>query len=411
MEPAPISDAFASPPLPEVIRQRIDRFYNQRFEHIWHGKSLMLGRRLGKGDIALQSNDYLALAGHPSIAQAQSASLASQGQGMMMSAVFEQDLQTPMRQLENRLGRAMGAASGILTQSGYAANVGLLQSIAGPDSIVYLDMLAHMSLREGTKSAGARSVLFAHNDVSHLDRQIERHGPGIIAVDAVYSTLGDICPLDDIVKVARRRQCALLVDESHSLGVLGPHGAGLVASLGLNAQVHFMTASLAKAYCTRAGLIACPGEFNTYFSYESLPAIFSSALLPFELAGLQTVHVLVGGADDRRARLRAIARRLRNTLADAGYPIERNDHYIVALEIGSEEECMRIRDLLEDVGVFGSIFAAPATPTKHALIRLSLHADISQLQELRLGDAFRKIHSRMRTDNWTANRTARRAAR
>ncbi len=168
----------------------------------------------------------------------------------------------------------MDAEAGVLCQSGWCANTGLIQSIANKDVPVYIDMLAHTSLWEGIHSAGANAVPFMHNDADHLRKQVKHHGAGVIVVDSLYSTSGSLCPLTEIVEISEENGCILVVDESHSLGTHGPHGKGLVVGLGLTEHVHFRTASLAKAFAGRAGFITCSERFSEYFRYESNPADF-----------------------------------------------------------------------------------------------------------------------------------------
>jgi len=173
------------------------------------------------------------------------------------SSIFQKATQ-PSARLEAELARWLEAPDAVLCQSGYAANLGLLQVIAEPGSPVYIDALAHMSLWEGVRAAGACARPFRHNSPEHLARCIRAHGPGLVVVDAVYSTTGALCPLAEIVEVAERGGCMIVVDESHSLGTHGPQGRGLCVALGLSHRVHFITASLAKAFAGRAGFFTLP---------------------------------------------------------------------------------------------------------------------------------------------------------
>jgi CAI-1 autoinducer synthase len=179
--------------------------------------------------VFLAGNDYLCLAGEPALVGAQIAALQHSAGELLMSAVYLQQ-GSPQHRLERKLAQFMGAEDGILAQSGWAANVGLVQTLAGPGIPVYLDMQAHASLWEGVQSAGATPVSFLHNDMEHLQKQLQRHGRGLIVVDALYSTNGSLAPLAELVEIAERSGCMLLVDESHSLGTHGPRGAGLVAA-------------------------------------------------------------------------------------------------------------------------------------------------------------------------------------
>src|SRR5947209_3789734 len=134
---------------------------------------------------------------------------------------------------------------------------------------------------------------------------VQTHGPGVVVVDSVYSTTGALCPLAQIVEVAERHECAIVVDESHSMGTHGPQGAGLCAQLGLTHRVHFITASLAKAFAGRAGLFTAPREMRDYVQISAYPNIFSSSLLPHEIAGLAATLGVVRAADAARVRLHA----------------------------------------------------------------------------------------------------------
>jgi CAI-1 autoinducer synthase len=397
-----------APALPGFVAGRVDRFHNERVAIDWGGRHILRGRRPKDGDLMLQSNDYLAIAGHAAIVEAQRATLAEGGLGMMMSALFQQDADQPLHRVEAELARAVGSEDGILAQSGFAANVGLIQSIASERVPVYVDMLAHASLWEGIRSAGAKAVPVLHNDVPHLERQVLRNGPGVIVVDAVYSTNGSLAPLAEIAGVAQRSGCVLVVDESHSLGTHGPRGEGLVASLGLNDRVHFITASLAKAYCSRAGFIACTTRFKDYFGCEALPAIFSSSLLPHELAGLSAAHRVIQAESWRRRRLRDITRHVRGELTALGYPIGDGTEQIVAFEAGQEILTGRVRDVMERHGVFGSVFSAPATTVNRSLLRLTLNAGMSDTDVERLVEVCRVARDDMALPSWSAARRAQR---
>lgn len=399
-----------APALPDFVTRRVDRFHNERVTIDWGGRHILRGRQPRKGDLMLQSNDYLAIAGHPAIVEAQREALAAGGLGMMMSALFQQDESQPLHRVEAELARAVGSEDGILAQSGFAANVGLIQSIAGERVPVYIDMLAHASLWEGIRSAGAKAVPVLHNDLAHLERQVLRNGPGVIVVDAVYSTNGSLAPLTDIADIARAQGCVLVVDESHSLGTHGQRGEGLVASLGLNDRVHFITASLAKAYCSRAGFIACTHRFKDYFGCEALPAIFSSSLLPHELAGISASHRVIQSEGWRRRRLRRITCHVRDELAALGYPIGDGTEQIVAFEAGVEILTGRVRDVMERHGVFGSVFSAPATTVNRSLLRLTLNAGMSDGDVERLIDVCRRARDEMDLGAWSASRRAQREA-
>lgn len=387
---------------PAFLKDRVEAYYRERVEKSWGGGHIMRGRLPSADSVLLQSNDYLAIARHPAILSAQAESIERAGNGLLMSAVFLQGDQPQLR-LEAEFARYLGSETTVLCQSGWCANTGLIQAIADASVPVYVDMLAHMSLHEGIRSAGATARPFRHNDVDHLERQIRRHGQGIVVVDSVYSTTGNVAPLTEIVEIGLRYGCVLVVDESHSLGTHGPGGAGLVAACGLTDQVHFRTASLAKAFAGRAGLITCSERFAEYFKCTARPAIFSSTLLPHEVAGLRATLRVIRWEDWRRQRLHANARYLRDELSRLGYNLESRSQ-IISLEAGPESRTIVLRDALEARGVFGSVFCAPATTTNRSLIRFSVNAGLSGAQLQRIVEVCAAIRQEVDLANWASTR-------
>lgn len=393
---------------PEFLERRINRYYRDRVQNTWSGGHIMRGKIPGKNAIRLMSNDYLALARHPDILRSQRDALLKADGSMLMSAVFLHD-DSPQHRFEQRLAHFMGAECGILCQSGWCANTGLIPCIADEHTPVYVDMLAHMSLWAGVRSAGATAVMFHHNDPGHLERQILKHGPGVIVVDSVYSTNGSVCPLRDIVDVGVAQGCVLVVDESHSLGTNGRRGEGLVAFLGLEDRVHFRTASLAKAFAGRAGFIACSERFCEYFMCESNPAIFSSTLLPHEVAGLETTLNVIQSESWRRIKLHANAEYLRLNLGELGYNLNDSESQIISLESGTEQQTIVLRDALEARGIFGSVFCAPATPKNRAIIRFSINSELTEAELDRITDVCAGIRDEVDLTNWPSSRRRRSA--
>lgn len=393
-------------PVPDFLNRRIDRHYRDRVHALWGGRSLLHSKQPGQGAIQLMSNDYLSLSDHPHIVQAQCNALNRTGDRVLASAVFLYG-DSAQSLFEQRLARHMEAEHGILCQSGWSANTGLIQSIADENTPVYLDMLAHMSLWEGANSAKAPAVMFHHNDSNHLLRQVLRHGPGVIVVDSVYSTNGSLCPLHDIAEIAAEQDCVLVVDESHSLGTHGKHGEGMVASMGLSDRVHFRTASLAKAFAGRAGFIACPERFSDYFKFESRPAIFSSSLLPHEVAGLDATLNIIKTDYWRRKKLHENAAYLRHQLENMGYNLNESESQIASLEPGSEPQAIVLKEALEDRGIFGSIFCSPSTPKNRSIIRFSLNCSLTISDLERIVQVCREIRDEVDMNNWPSTRRKR----
>ncbi|ANZ40559.1 hypothetical protein BBK82_35705 [Lentzea guizhouensis] len=364
--------------LPSFVQERVEAFHTAGIRGRWHGRHILRGRRLpSPGSTVVDSNDYLRLAGDKRIVDAVVESLDAMRGARLASAVLLHE-EHPQTVLEREFARYLGSEAGVFTQSGYDANVGLLQTLAGPEVPVYVDMLAHMSLWAGAKAAGATARPFRHNDTAHLLRRIEEHGPGVIAVDSMYSVCGSLAPLAALCDVAEQTGCVLVVDEAHSLGTHGPEGAGMVAQAGLTARVHFRTTSLSKAFAKRAGYITCPDEdFVEYFKMTSYPAVFASTLVPSDLVQIAATLDVVRHDEWRRTRLREVATILREGLTGLGYDLRGSGAHIMSLPTGPDETVIEVRDIMEDHDVFGSVFCPPATPRNRTALRLSLHCDLT----------------------------------
>lgn len=388
-------------PLPNFIRKKLE-IYEQRISSSSKtGKSLVVGKVPPANALMLQSNDYLSLSKHPSIINAQITSLQHNENATVMSAVFlhEDSLKGVF---ESKISDYVGYEKAILSQSGWMANIGLMQVIADKNTNIYIDFFAHMSLWEGIRTCGAKAIPFRHNNPNSLESLIKKNGQGIIVVDSIYSTTGDLCPLIDMVVLATQYGCALVVDESHSLGTHGPRGSGLVAELGLTDRVHFITASLAKTFASRAGIVFCSESVAQCLPYVAYPAIFSSTLLPYEIIGLTATLDLISKSNKRRKKLNRNAAYIREGLTGIGYTIASKSH-IVSLEGGKEEATEQIRDALEARNIFGSVFCAPATPKTRSLLRFSLNSNLSSANLDHIlsacNDIWKSTQFRLRTGN------------
>ncbi|QCB48091.1 alpha-hydroxyketone-type quorum-sensing autoinducer synthase [Hydrogenophaga sp. PAMC20947] len=397
-----------NPALSAHLCDRIERDFIKRWNGPWGGRSLVHGRDPGPNSVRLNGNDYLNLTGRPEIVQAQSEALRSDTEFVIQSGSFLLETH-PVRAFEKKMANWIGKDDGVLCQSGYAANMGLLQCIADAQTPVYMDMLAHTSLWEGARRAEAPVHPFRHNDVDHLRRLIAKHGGGLVVVDSVYSTTGAMAPLVDLVDVAEAGGCMILVDESHSLGTHGPGGAGLCVALGLSHRVHFVTASLAKAFAGRAGFFNIPTGLRNYILSTSHHNIFSSCLLPHEVAGLSTTLDVVQGCDVERERLHRISRQMRESFSELGYPVHQGTEQIIALEGGTEPDTLVLRDHLESRDVFGAVFCAPATARNRTMVRLTLSSALTDAELDHVAHVAREIAPLVKPWEWPLARRARSA--
>ncbi len=395
-----------SPPIPaaepDFIGRRVDRYFGERRAAWPRGRHILRGRNPEAGAVLMMSNDYLCLADHPEIVAARHPSPQAEP-SQLMAAVFL-DGDSIQGRFQQEMATFLDSQDTVLCQSGWDANVGLVQAFTGPEVPVYIDIRAHASLWEGIHSGGAQPVAFRHNDVAHLEKLVRKRGPGLVIVDSVYSTHGDVAPLAELAVLTSAHGCALVVDESHSLGTHGPGGRGLVVEMGLTGQVHFRTASLAKAFAGRAGIVACSRRHAEYFKYHARSAVFSSGVLGYEIEGLRAMRRLIEQADARREALRRNTRLLRAGLADLGLGVGIDGEQIVALVAGAESATIELRDALEARGVFGSVFCAPATPVDGSLVRLTVNSELTTDQLQRVIDACAALRGEIDVDAWPANR-------
>lgn len=392
--------------LPEFVTQRMNAHFVDRLQNVWGGDHLLHGLTPKPDALHMSSNDYLDLLSVRQLREHQASAMTAVDQELLMSSVFMYG-ESPQQSFERRLAHFMSAEDGVICHSGWAANVGLVQTLAGPDVPVYLDMAAHASLWEGAIAAGARALPFMHNNVDHCRSQVARHGPGVIVVDSVYSTSGSVAPLAALTQVAEETGSILIVDESHSLGTHGPNGAGLVCELGLADRVHFRTASLAKAFAGRAGFVTCSREFKGYFTCESRPAIFSSGLFSHEIAWFDAALTFISGAHDRRARLHRMSAYLREELGQLGYNVSDGTEQIIGLEAGAETQTMLLRNALQRRGVFGAVFCAPATAKNRSLVRLTVNAGHNEQDLERLLRVCADMRDEVGLQDWSSTRRGR----
>ncbi len=396
---------------PKFLFDRVECYYRDRIEGSYKGQHPMKGMSPGPSAIKLRSNDYLCLAGDRRVVEAEVHALRASGHGDLVSRTFVHHEADGLNAFEQRVARLMGAEAAVLANSGYCANVGLIQAICRPDTPVYLDMKAHLSLWEGVKSAGAKPTPFRHNDADHLDRLIGRVGPGVIVIDALYSIDGNFAALEDFVEVAERRGCVLVVDETHSFGTHGPGGAGLVAARSLSDRVHFRTLGLSKAVSSRGGLVVCSQRNAEYVRYESLPVIFSTQVLAHEVAGYNAALDIFASEPWRQRLLHSNHRYLTQGLDELGYNVELSRSQIIALEAGEILDTIKLRDALESRDVFGAIFLPPATPTKRCIIRFTVNSGLTRDELDRVLAVCAEIRDEVGLASWPSTRRRGRQAR
>src|SRR5256714_9834410 len=247
------------------------------------------GRRVlldGKPVLLLCSNIYLGLADHPRVRQAAADAAMRWGAGAGASRLVSGNM-TIHRRLEERIAEFKRSEACVLFGSGYLANTGIIQALAREGDVVFSDALNHASIVDGCRLAGARTFIYEHRDMDHLEWGLREAGGrgALIVTDGVFSMDGDIAPLEQIVELAQRYDARVMVDEAHSTGAVGPGGRGAVADAGLEHEVDVVVGTLGKSLGSYGAYVCCDKPMAKYLVNTARTLIFSTALPPPAVAG------------------------------------------------------------------------------------------------------------------------------
>uniref|UniRef100_B0SZZ7 Aminotransferase class I and II n=1 Tax=Caulobacter sp. (strain K31) TaxID=366602 RepID=B0SZZ7_CAUSK len=325
---------------------------------------------------SLHQNDYLRLSNHPEVIRARTEAASRSRVDSFSSFVFG-GAAAEHETFAALLREALQACQVIATTAGWTANVGLIEAIAAPDVPIYVDAEAHASLLDGVRLSLGRRLLFRHNDPQHLEDRIAIHGPGIVIIDALYSTDGTLADLPRFVAICERHECTLILDEAHSFGMFGEAGGGLAVACGLAHRVHFRTLSLSKALGGHGGAIACGAQIAPALWSRLRPVIFSSATSSI-LAAAHAKALELTMTDRRRAEhCQAMATLLRDRLNASGIDTLGSASQIISIKLQGGDAA-KLYGALRERGVLTSVFIYPAVQMGISLVRLSVHAEVTE---------------------------------
>jgi 8-amino-7-oxononanoate synthase len=340
--------------------------------------------------VMLGSNNYLGLTADPRVRAAAIQAVETHGTGLTGSRLLNGTL-TVHRLFEEELADWTGMEAALVFTTGYAANLGLMDSLIGPDDAAVVDSAAHASLVDGARLSAGTLRAFRHNRVRSLQRTLrswrEQDGAGgvLVAVDGIYSMEGDRAPLPAVAAACNEFGARLLVDEAHALGVVGPGGAGTAAEAGIQPDLIMGTFSKSLASC--GGFIAGSLAVVDYLKVTCRPLMFTAASVPAALAAARESARIARVEDWRRQAVMARAEQLRSGLAQLGYRVaERADSPIVAVQVGDNWEAGWLWKALLDRGVYTNCAIPPAVP--RALLRTSVMATHTEAHIVRALDAF-----------------------
>lgn len=346
---------------------------------------------LGHPVILAGTNNYLGLTFDPECIAAAREALLTQGTGTTGSRLANGSY-TGHLALERELAEFYGTPSAILFSTGFLATLGAVSTLAGPGDRILIDADCHASIYEGTRLSGAEVIRFRHNNPEDLEKRLRRLGPGegentLVVVEGIYSMLGDRAPLTEIAALTRQFGAYLMVDEAHSLGVLGATGRGLAEDLGVEAGVDFIVGTFSKSLGSVGGYCTSRHPELELLRYSARSYIFSASSAPSVVASTRVALQRLREGRHLRERLWANVNQLYGTLAAAGFRLGPEPSPVVAILMDSQEQALLWWQRLLEQGIYVNLVMPPATPTGGALLRCSLSAAHTEAQVGRIAEA------------------------
>jgi 8-amino-7-oxononanoate synthase len=347
------------------------------------------GRRM----IMLGSNNYLGLTNDPRVKEAAIEAVRKYGSGCAGSRFLNGTLDLHVR-LEERLAEFMHKEAAITFATGFQVNLGAISCLVGKGDVVYLDKQDHACILDGARLSFGEVRKFKHNDPEDLSRQMRNDVSArgrLIVVDGVFSMEGDIAPLPDIVAAARKFDAAVMVDDAHSIGVLGAGGRGTAEHFGLEDEIDLVMGTFSKSMASVGGFIAGDEIVIDYIKHRARTMIFSAAPPPASVAAALATVEIMEREPERRARLWENARFFSEGLKSLGLDTAGSETPVVPVVVGEDHVALAMVQRLHDEGVFVNCVLSPATPPGRALIRTSLMATHTRDQLTRALEAIGKV--------------------
>ena len=337
-------------------------------------------RRAGRTLLNFSSNDYLGLASHPLLVERACGWARLWGAGSTASRLVCGTLELHA-EVEAKLARLKWTEAALLFNSGWQANAAVLpalfdRELLGGDALVFTDRLNHASLHHGCAAAGVRQIRFRHNDLDHLDALLTQRagepGTRFIVTESVFSMDGDRADVPALAELAERHGAFLFLDEAHATGVLGPRGMGL-AALG-EGRVDLAMGTFSKALGGFGAYVAGSKALCDYLVNRCGGLIYATALPPAVLGAMDAALDLVPTLDAERARLQAMAERLRAAFHGLGIDTGGSSTQIVPAITGAEEDALTLSRRLEERGILGIAIRPPTVPPGTSRLRFALSA-------------------------------------
>ena len=349
----------------------------------------------GEGEVInFCSNNYLGLADHPEIAKAVEDGMRTHGFGIA-STRFICGTQDIHKTLERRLSEFLGTEGTILYTSCYDANLGLFQTLLGPEDATISDALNHASIIDGLRLCRAQRLVYRHSDMQDLEEKLKEAESArfrLIGTDGVFSMEGDTARLAEICDLANRYDALVMVDDSHATGLVGATGRGTPEELGMSERIDVITSTMSKALGGGSGgFTSGRREIIDYLRQRSRNYIFSNAMAPPVVMGSLKALDLVQEGGDFRSTLWENTRYFRARIEDLGFQIVAGNHPIVPLMLGDELKTAEMARLVNERGIFVVGFSFPVVPRGEARIRVQISAGHTREQLDRALSVFEEV--------------------
>ncbi len=336
----------------------------------------------GKKVLMFGSNSYLGLTNHPKVKEAAKAAIDKYGTGCAGSRFLNGTLDIHIR-LEEKLAQLVHKDEALCYSTGFQVNLGVVSLLAGRHDYLLLDELDHASIIEGSRLSFSKVLKFAHNDMKALESKLKichKERVKLIVVDGIFSMEGDIINLPEVVRLSEKYGASIMVDDAHSLGVLGKNGSGTASHFGLTDKVDLIMGTFSKSFASLGGFIAADKEVINFIKHNSRTLIFSASMTPSSAAAVLASIDIMEHEPERIQHLWDITAYALKAFKAAGFDTGKSETPIIPLFIRDDIKALKLTQILLNDGVFVNPVVSPAVPKEDCLIRYSLMATHTQEQ-------------------------------
>ncbi|MFH1699491.1 MAG: pyridoxal phosphate-dependent aminotransferase family protein [Candidatus Zixiibacteriota bacterium] len=350
----------------------------------------------GKEMIMIGSNNYLGLVGDSRVKEAAANATLKYGSGCTGSRFLNGTLDLHV-ELEESLAKFMNREAALVFSTGFQTNLGTISCLVGKDDIILIDRSNHASIVDGCRLSYGKVIKYTHNDMDDLERVLDiaqnngLRGGILIVTDGVFSMEGDIANLPRMCDIAENHGARVMVDDAHSIGVLGPGGRGTAEHFDLIDRVDLTMGTFSKSFASLGGFICGDEDTLHYVKHFARELIFSASIPPGAAAAVLAALDIIETEPERRENLWKNTRKMHNGLRDLGYNIGNTQTPVVPIMIGDDMTCFKLWKDLSDEGIFANAVVPPAVAPKMSLIRTSYTATHTVQQLDRVLDAFARL--------------------